>query len=123
MTPQILCLSSHPRHCPLVSVSTTLSISPKILLLKLSSVIYLPSFARWTLWVLLNGSLVFISLGASPLLQLTSISTSLILLQTLSSFACQACNETPTATPYQSGIPIDSIAPSVNADDSPAQIQ
>jgi hypothetical protein len=39
------------------------------------------------------------------------------------SFACQACNETPTATPYQSGILIDSIMPSVNADDSPVQIQ
>ncbi len=29
----------------------------------------------------------------------------------------------PTATPYWSGIPIDAIAPSTDADDSPAQIQ
>ncbi len=41
----------------------------------------------------------------------------------IKSFARQACNETPTATLYQSGIPIDSFALSVNADDSPAQIQ
>ncbi len=85
MTPQILCLSSHWCCCPLVSTLTTLSISPKIMRLKLSSVVFLPSVARWTLWVLLNGSSsVFIFLGASPLLQLTSISTSLILPQTLS---------------------------------------
>ncbi len=38
------------------------------------------------------------------------------------SFACQAHNETLMDTPYQSGIPIDSIGLSVNADDSPAQI-
>ncbi len=31
-------------------------------------------------------------------------------------------NPTPTATPYQLGIPIDSIAPSTDEDDSPAQI-
>jgi hypothetical protein len=40
----------------------------------------------------------------------------------IESFAHQACNKTPTATPYHSGVPIDSIAPSINADDSPAQI-
>jgi hypothetical protein len=39
------------------------------------------------------------------------------------SFARQSQNETPTATPYCSGVPIDSIAPSTNADDSPAQIR
>jgi hypothetical protein len=38
------------------------------------------------------------------------------------SFSLQSCNETPTATPYRSGIPIDSIAPSTDANDSPAQI-
>ena len=38
-------------------------------------------------------------------------------------FTCQARNETLAATPYQSGIPIDSIAPSVDADDSPVQIR
>ena len=39
------------------------------------------------------------------------------------SFARQSRNATPTATPYRSGIPIDSIAPSLDADDSPAQIR
>jgi hypothetical protein len=29
---------------------------------------------------------------------------------------------TPDATPYQSGVLIDSIAPSTDADDSPAQV-
>ena len=38
------------------------------------------------------------------------------------SIALQAQTETPTATPYRSGVPIDSIAPSMDADDSPAQI-
>lgn len=38
------------------------------------------------------------------------------------SFSLQSCNETPMATPYRSGVPIDSIAPSTDADDSPAQI-
>ena len=38
-------------------------------------------------------------------------------------FALQAQTETPTATPYRSGVPIDSIAPSTDADDSPAQIR
>jgi hypothetical protein len=30
-------------------------------------------------------------------------------------------DQTPTATPYRSGIPIDAIAPSTDADDPPAQ--
>ncbi len=38
------------------------------------------------------------------------------------SFALQARIKTPTATPYCSGVPIDSIAPSTDADSSPAQI-
>ena len=38
-------------------------------------------------------------------------------------FALQARTETPTATPYRSGVPIDSIAPSTDADDSLAQIR
>jgi hypothetical protein len=38
------------------------------------------------------------------------------------SFAHQSRHKTPTATPYRSGIPINSIVPSANADDSPAQI-
>jgi hypothetical protein len=38
------------------------------------------------------------------------------------SFARQERNQTPTATPYRSGVPIDSIAPSLDADDSPAQV-
>ncbi len=38
-------------------------------------------------------------------------------------FTHQARNETLTATPYQSEIQIDFIAPSVDADDSPAQIR
>ncbi len=39
------------------------------------------------------------------------------------SFASQTRTETPTATPYQSGVPIDSIAPSLDANDSPAQLR
>ena len=39
------------------------------------------------------------------------------------SFARDARNETPSATPYRSGVPIDSIAPSTDADDSPAQLR
>jgi hypothetical protein len=38
------------------------------------------------------------------------------------SFAQQGCDVTPMATPYQSGIPIDSIMPSIDADDSPTQL-
>ncbi len=38
-------------------------------------------------------------------------------------FFCDDWNPTPDATPYRSGVPIDSIAPSSDADDSPAQIQ
>jgi hypothetical protein len=38
------------------------------------------------------------------------------------SFAHHSQNETPTATLYHSGVPIDSIVPSTNADDSPVQI-
>jgi hypothetical protein len=38
------------------------------------------------------------------------------------SFARQARNGTPTPTPYQSGISIDSVAPSLDADDSPAHL-
>ena len=36
------------------------------------------------------------------------------------SFSLQDRNETPTATPYRSGVPIDSIAESTEDDDSPA---
>ena len=39
------------------------------------------------------------------------------------SFARQSQNETPTTTLYDSGVPIDSIAPSTDAHDSPAQIR
>jgi hypothetical protein len=38
-------------------------------------------------------------------------------------FAQQARNKTPMATLYQSSGPIDSIAPSLDADDSPAQLR
>jgi hypothetical protein len=38
------------------------------------------------------------------------------------SFFGDTRNPTPTATPYRNGVPIDSIAPSTDADDSPAQI-
>jgi hypothetical protein len=38
------------------------------------------------------------------------------------SFTRQDRDVTPAATPYQSGIPIDSIAPSINANDSPTQL-
>jgi hypothetical protein len=38
------------------------------------------------------------------------------------SFFCQARDVTPSVTPYRSGIPIDSIAPLVDGDNSPVQI-
>ena len=38
-------------------------------------------------------------------------------------FCCDSWDATPTATPYCSGVPIDSIAPSIDADDSPAQLR
>jgi hypothetical protein len=41
----------------------------------------------------------------------------------IKSFARQARDKTPTATPYCSGVLIDSIAPSINADASPVQIR
>jgi len=37
-------------------------------------------------------------------------------------FCRDSWDATPTATPYRSGVPIDSIAPSTDADDSPAQL-
>jgi hypothetical protein len=39
------------------------------------------------------------------------------------SFFRDTYNPTPTATPYRSGVPINSIAPSLEDDDSPAQIR
>ena len=39
------------------------------------------------------------------------------------SFAHHSRNETPTAMPYCSSIPIDSIAPSLDTNDSPAQLR
>ena len=39
------------------------------------------------------------------------------------SFFGDTRNPTPTATPYRNGVPINSIAPSTDADDSPAQIR
>jgi hypothetical protein len=39
------------------------------------------------------------------------------------SFFQDSRNETPTATPYRSGVPIDSIAPSTEDDDSPSQLR
>jgi hypothetical protein len=38
------------------------------------------------------------------------------------SFFCKTHNETPLATSYQSGIPVDSTAPSTDTDDSLAQV-
>jgi hypothetical protein len=38
------------------------------------------------------------------------------------SFSRQTSNKTPTATPYQLGIPIDSIDPSIDANDCPTQL-
>jgi hypothetical protein len=38
------------------------------------------------------------------------------------SFAWQERNQTPTATPYRSGVPIESVAPSLDPDDLPAQL-
>jgi hypothetical protein len=38
-------------------------------------------------------------------------------------FSCQARDITHTTTPYRSGVPIDSIAPSADPDDLPAQIR
>jgi hypothetical protein len=39
------------------------------------------------------------------------------------SFFQDSRNATPTATPYRSGVPIDSIAPSTEDDDSPSQLR
>jgi hypothetical protein len=39
------------------------------------------------------------------------------------SFFHETCNEIPLAIPYQSGIPVNSIAPSTDADNSPAQLR
>ena len=39
------------------------------------------------------------------------------------SFACHSCNEAPTATPHCSGIPINLIAPCLEANDSLAQLR
>jgi len=41
----------------------------------------------------------------------------------IESFFGDTRNPTPTATPYRNGVPIDSIAPSTDADNSPAQIR
>ena len=38
-------------------------------------------------------------------------------------FCRDSWEATPTATPYRSGVPVDSIAPSTDADDSPAQLR
>jgi hypothetical protein len=38
------------------------------------------------------------------------------------SFSCKTRNKTPMATPHWFSIPIDSIAPSLDDDDSPAQL-
>jgi hypothetical protein len=38
------------------------------------------------------------------------------------SFSCKAHDANPLATPYQSGISVDSLAPLTDADNSPAQI-
>jgi hypothetical protein len=38
-------------------------------------------------------------------------------------FCRDSWDATPTTTPYRSGVPIDSIAPSTDADDSPAQLR
>jgi hypothetical protein len=40
----------------------------------------------------------------------------------IESFFQDSRNATPTAAPYRSGVPIDSIAPSTDDDDSPAQL-
>lgn len=37
-------------------------------------------------------------------------------------FCRDSWDATPTATPYRSGVPIDSVAPSTDADDSPSQL-
>jgi hypothetical protein len=39
------------------------------------------------------------------------------------SFFCKTCNETPLVTPYRSGIPVDSIPPSTDTGNSPAQLR
>jgi hypothetical protein len=38
------------------------------------------------------------------------------------SFFCEACDANPLATPYWSGIPVNSIAPLTDANNSPTQI-
>ncbi len=73
-----------------------------------------------TSWGLLSGFLASISPG-----RMTSSTIAVHLNQLgfttnlVESFTQQGHDVTPTATPYQSGIPINSTAPSINADDSP----
>jgi hypothetical protein len=68
-------------------------------------------------------------LGVHFLWRISSLAVSINLNQSgfasnlVESIFCETGNGNPLATPYHSGIPVDSIAPLTDADDSPAQLQ
>ncbi len=91
--------------------------------IKALSVVSLLSVARSTLWGLLNGFLAFIFLWhITPTLVANHLDQSGFATSLIKSFVCQTPNKTPTAAPYCSGIPINSIVPSLNANNSSAQV-
>jgi hypothetical protein len=110
------------RLYPLGCTLTTLSISWKIPQSKPSSVVFLLKCCKVDFMGIVEWFL-----GVHVLWRVTSSSVAVHLNQSgfainlVKSFARQARHGAPTATPYRSGIPIDSIAPSLDADDSPAQ--
>jgi hypothetical protein len=67
--------------------------------------------------------LEFTSAGGTPSSVDVHLNQSGFATNLVENFALQAQTETPTATPYRSGVPIDSIAPTTDVDDSPAQIR
>jgi hypothetical protein len=71
---------------------------------------------------LLNGSSESISPG-ELLLFWSQFNQSGFVANLVESFFCESLDPMPTTTPYQSGIPIDSIASSTDDNVSPAQIQ
>jgi hypothetical protein len=96
-----------------------LFISPRIQRSKLSFVGYLQSVARLISWESSTGFLGSTSPGDLPLWLLPYTSLNLAFATNLvKSFHLSDKNQTPTATPYCSGIPIDVVAASDEADDS-----
>ena len=108
----------------LASMSMTSFTSLKTLPSKLYSVVSWLSNAKLISWAWWNGFSEFILHGASRPTPSRFTSINRVLLQILSrTFFRHFRNVTSTATPYRSGVPIDSTAPSTDDDDSPAQLQ